>query len=97
MKSRLRFGVTVDVATICSATKLMGCTRQVIQHIPVQQNEKLRAKFMADISVYDPSMLIWIDETGCDRRHSMRKWDYSLSHPGIIGSLFVETDTQPSL
>ena len=33
---------------------------------------------MAEISMYDPSMLIWIDETGCDRRHSMRKWGYSL-------------------
>ena len=73
-----RFGVTVGVATICRTLKFMGCTRQVIQHIPVQRSEELRAKFMADISMYDPSMLVWIDETGCDRRHSMRKWGYSL-------------------
>ena len=33
---------------------------------------------MAEVSVYDPSMLIWIDETGCDRRNIMRKWGYSL-------------------
>lgn len=72
------FEVTVSAATICRTLKFMGCTRQVIQHIAVQRSEELRAKFMAEISVYDPSMLIWIDETGCDRRHSIRKWGYSL-------------------
>lgn len=33
---------------------------------------------MAEVSAYDPSMLIWIDESGCDRRHATRKWAYSL-------------------
>ena len=32
----------------------------------MQQSDALRARFMAEISVYDPDMLIWIDETGCD-------------------------------
>ena len=80
MKDKLldRFGVTVNVATICRTLHFMGCSRQVIKHIPVQRSEEMRAKFMAEISVYDPSMLLWIDESGCDRRHSMRKWGYSL-------------------
>lgn len=59
--------------TICRTLKLMVCSRKVIQHIPVQQSEELRAKFIADISVYDPSMLVWIDESGCDWQHSLRK------------------------
>ena len=33
---------------------------------------------MSDISVFDPDMLIWIDETGSDRRNSIRKFGYSL-------------------
>ena len=33
---------------------------------------------MAEISVYDPYMFIWIDETSCDRRHSTRKYGYSV-------------------
>ena len=33
---------------------------------------------MAQISVYDPAMLIWLDETGCDRRHTIRKYGYSI-------------------
>ena len=93
------FGVTVSSATICRTLNLMGCTRQVIQHIPVQRNDELRAKFRAEISVYDTSMLIWIDESGCNRRHSTRKWRYSLGAclQEIIGCYFVEHDTQPFL
>ena len=72
------FGVSVSVATICRTLKFMGCTRQVINYIPVQRSEELRSKFMAQISPYDPSMLIWIDESGCDRRHAVRKWGYSV-------------------
>ena len=73
-----KFGVPVGSSTICKTLKHMGCSRQVIQHVAIQRNELLRAKFMAEISTYDPSTLIWIDESGCDRRHSTRKWGYSL-------------------
>ena len=33
---------------------------------------------MSEISIYDPAMLVWVDETGCDRRNSMRKFGYSV-------------------
>ena len=73
-----RFGITVSVPTLCRTLKWMGCTRQVIQHVALQQSEDCRAQFMAEVSMYDPSMLIWLDESGCDRRHMMRKRGYSL-------------------
>ena len=38
----------------------------------------LIAKYMADISVYDPDMLVWVDESGCDRRNTIRKYGYSI-------------------
>ena len=72
------FGVTVSVATICRTLKFMNCTRQVIQHIHIRRNDELRAKFMAEVTTYDPRMLIWLDETGCDRRNCVRKWAYSI-------------------
>ena len=73
-----RFGITVSVPTLCRTLKWMGCTRQVIQHVALQQSEDCRAQFMAEVSMYDPSMLILLDESGCDRRHMMRKRGYSL-------------------
>jgi len=33
---------------------------------------------MAEISIYDPKMFVWIDETGCDKRNSQRKYAYSV-------------------
>ena len=68
------FGVIVGTATICK-TKIYG---QVIQHVPVPHSDELRAKFMAEISIYDTSMLLRVDESGCDRRDITRKWGYSL-------------------
>lgn len=73
-----RFGVNVSVSTLCKTIKIMGFTRKKIHHIALQQSELQRAEFMAMISVYDPAMLIWVDESGCDRRNSARKFGYSL-------------------
>ncbi len=72
------FEVQVSVPTICKTLHYMGCTRQVIRHIAAQRSEVLMAKFMADVAMYDPQMLVWIDETGCDRRNATRKYAYSL-------------------
>jgi len=33
---------------------------------------------MAEISVFNPDMLVWIHETGSDRRNSIRSYGYSL-------------------
>ncbi len=64
-----RLGTTVSLSTICRTLRYMGCTRQVIQHVALQRNDEMRAKFMAEVSAYDPSMLLWIDESGCDQRN----------------------------
>ena len=71
-------GVAVSNATICRTLRYMGCTRQAMHQVALQQSDAARAKFMAEISIYDPSMLVWLDESGCDRRHTIRKYGYSL-------------------
>ena len=71
------FGVSVSEATICRTLRYMGCTRQAMHHVALQQSEACRGKFMAEVSLYDPSMLIWLDETGCDGRNTIRKHGYS--------------------
>ena len=44
----------------------------------MQQCEELRAKSRRDISVYPPKMLVFLDETGSDRRDAMHKFGYTL-------------------
>ena len=53
-----------DTAMICQTLHYMSCTRQALQHIAIQRSDEERAKFMAEISMCDPGMIIWLDETG---------------------------------
>ena len=58
------------VSTICRTIKFRGCTRQVIRHVALQRSEvSLWPRYM---------ILIWIDESGCDRQNSTRKYGYSV-------------------
>ena len=46
--------------------------------------------FRSDCSAYKPDMLLFIDENGTDRRHSFRKFGYSLvGKPALPTSLHV--------
>lgn len=46
--------------------------------IALQQSDELRLRFMVEILAFDPNMLLWIDETGSDRRNCIRQYGYSL-------------------
>lgn len=70
------FGVYVCVSTICRTLKIMGCTRQAMHRVALQRSDEQRAGFMAKISLYDVSMLVWLDESGCDDRNYRRKYGY---------------------
>jgi transposase len=72
------FGVSVSIATLCRTIHHMGVTRQVMRHIALQRSDAKRAKFIADISVYDPAMFIWLDESGQDKRNAVRRYGYSV-------------------
>ena len=71
-------GTDVSVSTICNFLHRNGFTRTRLKQVALQQSEELRAKFRSDISVYPPEMLVFLDETGSDRRDAMRKFGYSL-------------------
>ena len=69
-------GVWVHAFTICHIIKEQGFTRKRVCRIALQQSEQLRIQFMAEISMYDPEMLVWIDETGSARRNSIWQYGY---------------------
>ena len=56
----------------------LGTTRQRIKRVSLQRSEVKRAEFWAEISAFEPSMMLWIDETGCDRRNALRKYGYDI-------------------
>ena len=44
--------------------------------IAIQQSEELRSRYVAEVSLYDPEMLVFLDETGSDKNTAMRKFGY---------------------
>ena len=71
-------GTEVDPSTICRFLKKNNFSRKKLQRIAQQQNAELRSQFVSDCSVYKPEQLVFIDETGTDRRDCMRKFGYGL-------------------
>ena len=71
--------IVIHLPTICRAVRKLGFTRQKIQHIALQQSEAEQIKFIVEVmAVFHHSLILWIDETGCDRRNSLRKYAYGI-------------------
>ncbi len=71
-------GKWVECSTICRTAKRLGLTRQKMKRVAIQRSDALRAQYMAEIEAFDPSMLVLIDETGCDKRNAKRLFGYGL-------------------
>ncbi|ETW93244.1 MAG: hypothetical protein ETSY2_51740 [Candidatus Entotheonella gemina] len=70
--------IEVDVATICRFLYDSGFSRHKLCRVALQRDQILRDKFIMDVSLYDPNMLIFLDETGADRRNALRQYGYSM-------------------
>ena len=71
-------GTWVHCSTICRTAKALGLTRQKMKQVALQRSEERRVEFMAEISAFSPDMLVFLDETGSDRRNSIRRFGYGL-------------------
>lgn len=82
-------GTHISVSTICNFLHKNGFTHRKLTRIAGQQSEFLRTQFMLDISIFSPEMLIFVDESGTDRRDALRKYGYSIrGQPAKALSLF---------
>ena len=59
----------VTESAIC---RFLHCKK--LAKIVSQRSEELREKFLIDCSVYEPEMLVFVDETGCDRHSAVRRF-----------------------
>ena len=73
-------GTEVDTSTICRFLHSSGFTRQKLVITAKQRSDELRAEYMSDMTVYlgHPEFLVFVDETGTDRRDYMRRFGYSM-------------------
>ena len=68
----------VDASTICRCLHRIGLSHQKIKYYCMSRSENKRAEFWAEISHFDPSMIVWVDETGCELRNALRKYGYGI-------------------
>ena len=66
-----------------------GFSRKKIQHIALQRLLSQRAAYMADISLFSRNMLVWVDETGCDKRDMLRRYGYLSMRIQAVQALLV--------
>ena len=61
----------MDESAICRFLRRNNFTRKKLSNVALQRNITLRQQFMLDMSIYDPEMLLFVDETGSDRRNAL--------------------------
>jgi len=71
-------GMLVSEATICRTLKRYGFMRKKMKYAARQRSDLIRAEYQAEITVYDPSMLVFVDESGSDQRNATRHYGYAL-------------------
>ena len=85
-------GTIVAVSTIWRFLHSSNITRQKMTLVAKQRNAFLRAALLQDMAIFEghSDMLIFIDETGADRRNCLRRFGYSIrGKPPISHKLLV--------
>ena len=71
-------GTDISITTICNFMHRSGLTHRKLNRVAGQRNDILRSQFMFDTSIFPAEMLVFLDESGTDRRDTLRKYGYSL-------------------
>ena len=81
--------IDVSVSTICRLLQRYGITRKKIVQVAIQRCDALRGAFRAQCYMLNPNMFVWADETGTDRRDSIRKYGYDLRGTRAVSHRFL--------
>ena len=68
----------VSSSTVCRIIQRHGFTRKKIQQVALQRSIAYRGDFMAEMHFTVEHMIVWLDETGCDKRDHARKFGYAM-------------------
>ena len=71
-------GLDVTESAVCKFLKKIGFTHHKLATYALQRDDTLRQQYVSDISIYPRETLLFVDETGTDRKDAIRKYGYSL-------------------
>jgi hypothetical protein len=72
-----KFGEKVSERSIGRTLRSEGWTRTTIRRVAQQRDDDLRDLYLHKISKYKSYHLVFVDESGCDRRAGYRRWGWS--------------------
>ena len=64
-------GTEVSLSAICKYFHKNGFTRRRLTKVALQRSEKERQQYVSDVSVYNPEMYVFVDETDSDKRDAI--------------------------
>lgn len=70
---RNKFDVQVDVSAVSRALKSIGWTKKASRQIAKERNADLRDCYLHNLSAYRSYHLVYVDESGCDKRVGFRR------------------------
>ena len=87
-------GEHISSSTVCRFLHSAGFTRQRLRIAASQRDDLARANFAAEVLMYKPEMLIFLDETGSDRRNCIRREGYSIRGRPLVSRKFLSRGTR---
>ena len=70
-------GLDITESAVCKFLKRIGFTHKVATYA-LQRDDTLGQQFVSDVSLHNCETLLFVDETGTDRKDAIRKYGYSL-------------------
>ena len=67
----------------------MGWTLKEVRVVAVQRSANLRGHFMAEMLLFQQCTLVWLDETGSDRRNFLHKYGYAIRGDQAEDNCFI--------
>lgn len=71
------FRILVAASTVSRALKLMNWSKKQSRHVAKGRNADLRDFYLHNVSVYSSYHLVYVDESGCDKRVGSRRTGWS--------------------
>ena len=88
-------GTEISVLAICKFLQKQEFSRKRLTYRALQRSEELRAQYTSEMSLYEPQTLVFVDETGSDKRCALRRYGYALKGKRAISERLLRgRDTQ---
>ncbi len=68
---------TGSISAICKLLHKNRFSRKRLTYRALQRSQELRSQYLSEISVYEPQTLVFVDETGTDKKNALRRFGYA--------------------